>query len=155
MRHDVGRLLREGGAKRVLIVGWPGAGKSTLARKISAELEIAHLEVDQFYWSDVKGGEVRAEFQEILGARLKEASWIIEGHYPKIRAFLPKPDFIIVLRTPIVRVLLRLLRRDVFEIVSGRQKTSDLVFVLRNRERLVRQRESVASDWLDTPKLVL
>lgn len=155
MKRDVIQFLRENGKKRILIVGWPGSGKSTLARGISKELGLPHLEVDKFYWDGKKGAASRSSFANDLASRLAEESWIVEGHYLKIRDFLPKPDAIVILRPRAPVVYARLLRRDLFEMLLGRQKTSDLIFVLKNSVRLTRQRDNVASDWLDTPVLVL
>lgn len=155
MSSEASRYARELRAKKVLIVGFPGSGKTTLARAMADDCGLPHLEVDRFYWAAEKGGETRADFRAALEKSLSADSWIVEGHYAKIRSFLPKPDCIVVLMPSLGTLCARLIRRDLVEILKGKQKTSDLVFVLKNRGRLARQLAAIPTDWLDTPALVL
>lgn len=65
----------------VLIVGSPGAGKSTFARRLAARTGLPLTHLDELYWTP---GWVRAErtlWQERLQAALAAEAWLINGNY--------------------------------------------------------------------------
>ena len=68
--------------KRILVIGSPGAGKSTFARRLgdATGLEVIHL--DQLYWkpSWVETTD-KDEWQRVVAEVLKGESWIIDGNY--------------------------------------------------------------------------
>jgi adenylate kinase family enzyme len=67
---------------RILIIGNSGSGKSTLARKLSAELRIPHLDLDQLAWSSPGVRKPLADSaREIEDVRSRHAEWIAEGCY--------------------------------------------------------------------------
>ena len=35
---------------RIVVIGTPGAGKTTLARRIAGQLELPHIELDAINW---------------------------------------------------------------------------------------------------------
>jgi adenylate kinase family enzyme len=68
-------------AKRIVILGPCGAGKSTLARRIGARLGLPVVHLDRFYWTP---GWVQTE-ESKFGARVAEAvkgdAWVMDGNY--------------------------------------------------------------------------
>ncbi len=68
-------------AKRVLILGPCGAGKSTLARRIGGRLGLPVVHLDRFNWNP---GWVQTEIS-ILRERVAEAAraeeWVMDGNY--------------------------------------------------------------------------
>lgn len=66
---------------RVLILGSPGAGKSTFAKKLAAQPGLPLTHLDDLYWET---GWVNVQREVWLG-RLQEAldgeNWIIDGNY--------------------------------------------------------------------------
>ena len=67
---------------RVVIVGNPGAGKSTLAQRLAAEHGLAHLDLDTVAWAEPA---VRAPL-EVSCAQLdaffaEHDAWVLEGCY--------------------------------------------------------------------------
>ena len=67
--------------QRVLVIGSPGAGKSTLAAELAARTGLPLFHLDRMYW---KAGWVepdRAEFHEQLAAVTGQPRWIIDGNY--------------------------------------------------------------------------
>ena len=69
--------------KKVIVIGCPGSGKSTFARKLKdiTELPLHHL--DMMYWNENKTTVER----EVFDARLKDviatSKWIIDGNYAR------------------------------------------------------------------------
>ncbi len=67
--------------QRIIIIGSGGAGKSTLARQLGADLSIPVHHLDQLYW---KPGWVESAPQEFAAkqqAILGEPSWVIDGNF--------------------------------------------------------------------------
>ena len=67
--------------KRILIVGDSGRGKSTMAKFLSKELGLKHIELDDIFWikkfTERRSKEAQLEMvQEVLN---KYDEWVIEG----------------------------------------------------------------------------
>lgn len=67
--------------KRILIVGDSGRGKSTLAKRLSEELGIKHIELDDIFWEKkftVKRSKevMHSMVQDVLDSNYE---WVIEG----------------------------------------------------------------------------
>ena len=103
----------------IRIIGSVGSGKTTLARKISAELNIPHYELDNVVWRRTESGDIRrsdAERDEYLAQILNSGAWIIEGahHQWGLESF-QRADMILFLdvhcRTRLWRIVKRFLRQ--------------------------------------------
>lgn len=98
--------------KRILILGSPGAGKSTFARRISATTGIPVIHLDALFWEP---GWIQAEADEFstrLQSALRQESWIIEGNYLRtLPQRLESCDAVIYLDFPRVRCMWRIIRR--------------------------------------------
>ncbi|GHG12875.1 DNA topology modulation protein FlaR [Deinococcus piscis] len=84
--------------KRVLVIGSPGAGKSTLAKRLAARTGLPLIHLDDLYWN---AGWVRAE-RGVWLARLAEAlageRWIVDGNYNStLERRLERADTVILL----------------------------------------------------------
>lgn len=68
------------GFKRIIIIGDSGRGKSTLAHKLSAKLNIPYHSTDDYYW-EVKFSKVRdrQECMESISKLYRGDAWIVEG----------------------------------------------------------------------------
>ena len=98
--------------RRILIAGVTGAGKSTLAEKLSLLLGIPYIELDALYhgpnWSR------RENFLADVDALAAADGWITEWQYASARARLEKrADTVVWLDYPAPVVLTRLIRRTV------------------------------------------
>lgn len=67
--------------KRVLIIGCPGAGKSTFARKLAAKTGLPLIYLDMIWHRSDRTTVSREEFDESLERILKSDNWIIDGNY--------------------------------------------------------------------------
>jgi len=77
--------------EKIVIIGSPGAGKSTLARKLGRKLHIKVVHLDRIFWQPGWEEKPRDTRIEILKKLVQEKQWIIEGTYldssePRLRA---------------------------------------------------------------------
>lgn len=73
---------------RVVVTGTSGAGKTTLARKISATLGAPHIELDainwQAGWHDLSHRDPD-EFVRRVAAAIAGEAWVVDGNYGPVR----------------------------------------------------------------------
>ncbi len=87
--------------RRILIIGSGGAGKSTLARQLGAELGLPVYHLDQLYWKPGWVKSSREEFADKQATVLRMPEWIIDGNFGEtIQARLDAADTVIFLDFP-------------------------------------------------------
>ena len=67
--------------KRVVIIGCPGSGKSTFARKLRDITGLPLYHLDMLYWNKDKTTVSKQLFHERLDKVLARDLWIIDGNY--------------------------------------------------------------------------
>jgi len=67
--------------QKVLIIGCPGSGKSTFARKLHEQVEIPLYHLDNLFWNADKTTVSSEVFKNRLDNILQQPSWIIDGNY--------------------------------------------------------------------------
>lgn len=67
--------------KKIIVIGCPGCGKSTLARALSERTGLPLYYLDNMYWNADKTTVDRSTFVSRLEAVLAEDEWIIDGNY--------------------------------------------------------------------------
>lgn len=68
--------------KKIHIIGSVGSGKTTLAKKLSAKLNVPYYELDNVVWKRAKSGDIRRTDEERLDylySIIQSETWIIEG----------------------------------------------------------------------------
>lgn len=87
---------------RALVIGCPGAGKSTFARALQDRTGLPLHYLDRI-WHKPDGSSVsRAEFDERLSATLAQDRWIIDGNYQRTLATrLERCDTVFLLDYPL------------------------------------------------------
>lgn len=90
------------GAKRVLVIGCSGGGKTTLARWLSARLDLPFVSMDQaFFWLPGWVSRPRQEQRSLIAERIAEPEWIMDGTNPSsFDLRVPRADFVIWVRMP-------------------------------------------------------
>ena len=69
--------------KKIVVIGCPGAGKSTFARKLSDTLKLPLFHLDAIWHKADRTHISREEFDQLLGGILEKDAWIIDGHYSR------------------------------------------------------------------------
>ncbi|MEG9227147.1 AAA family ATPase [Aeromicrobium sp. Sec7.5] len=99
-------------ARRILVAGRPGAGKSTLARQVAAAADVPYTELDALHhgpdWTP------RPQFDDDVLALATSEAWVTEWQYPQARPVLAAhADLLVWLDLPVRVTMTRLTRRTV------------------------------------------
>ncbi|WP_194165348.1 P-loop NTPase family protein [Deinococcus terrestris] len=129
--HDV-YLVRGGAAKhvvdivaavkRVLVIGSPGAGKSTFSIQLAAKTGLPLVHLDDVYWKPGWVRPAKAEWVHLVEQLTAADAWILDGNYTstlKQRAALA--DEVIVLRYSRLLCLYRAVTRALFNRYCSRK----------------------------------
>lgn len=104
---------------RVLVCGTSGSGKTTIAGRVSAILDIPHVEIDALFHGPK--WQPRDSFLDDVAALADHPAWVTEWQYGDARPLLlkradllvwPDPSRGVVMRQVISRTLRRRLRRE-------------------------------------------
>lgn len=98
--------------QRILIIGSPGAGKSTLSRTLAGRLGLPHHPLDQLFWLPGWVERDRAEGRTELAGILERDRWIIDGNYGSTLPMrVARADTVVWLDYPTWLCLTRAVRR--------------------------------------------
>ncbi len=67
--------------KKIIVIGCPGSGKSTVSRALHNKTGIPMYHLDMMYWNADKTTVEKSVFLERLSAILENDEWIIDGNY--------------------------------------------------------------------------
>ena len=67
--------------KKIIVIGCPGSGKSTVSRVLHNKTGIPLYHLDMMYWNADKTTVEKSVFLERLSAVLEKDEWIIDGNY--------------------------------------------------------------------------
>ncbi|WP_110208042.1 AAA family ATPase [Nocardioides daejeonensis] len=97
-------------ARRILVAGVSGAGKTTLARRIATRLELPHTEIDALYHGP--GWTPRPTFLDDVLALVAAPAWVTEWQYASARPLLAEAaDLMVWLDPPFRQTMARITRR--------------------------------------------
>lgn len=92
--------------KKVLIIGCPGAGKSTFARKLAAKTGLPVYHLDMIWHKADRTTISTEEFDERLYEIMDTDEWIIDGNYKRTLPLrLLKADTVFLLDYPLQQCL--------------------------------------------------
>ena len=74
-------LLRANCDEKVIVIGCPGSGKSTVSRALHNKTGVPLYHLDMMYWNADKTTVEKSVFLERLSDVLEKDEWIIDGNY--------------------------------------------------------------------------
>lgn len=87
--------------RRALVIGCPGGGKSTFARRLEDVTGLPLVYLDRLYWNADRTAVSKDEFDRRLEAVLRRDEWIIDGNYARtLEARLKRCDTVFFLDYP-------------------------------------------------------
>jgi adenylate kinase family enzyme len=111
-----------GNTMRVSIVGTSGAGKTTLAKTIAAQLGCKRIELDAINWRDGTRDLQRddpEEFKKLVVATVNDDVWVCDGNYALVRPMvLARATHLIWLDYSRPVVMSRVIRRSLGRALS-------------------------------------
>ena len=97
---------------RIAVVGSPGSGKSTFARKIAAETGHPLIALDYEYWSEGWTHPSKEEWRAMNEEFVRGERWIIDGNYGgTIELRYRAADLVVFLDVPRLECMRRVIRR--------------------------------------------
>ena len=67
--------------KKIIVIGCPGSGKSTVSRALHNKTGIPLYHLDMMYWNPDRTTKPKEEFRAALRETVKLPEWIIDGNY--------------------------------------------------------------------------
>jgi adenylate kinase family enzyme len=100
--------------ERLLIIGSPGAGKSTLAIEVARLTGLPLIHLDQLHWKPGWVESSKAEFDAKVGEAIAGRRWVIEGNYGRTLPLrLTRADTVVDLDLPRWQCVLGIVRRAI------------------------------------------
>ena len=103
--------------QRILVIGCPGGGKSTLARALGAKLALPVTHLDSIWWQPGWVEMGAEKFRPLVEAVAAKDRWVIDGNYSNtfdIR--MPRADTIVWVDQPRLTCLWRVFARAVTQL---------------------------------------
>ena len=101
--------------KKIIIIGSPGSGKSTLSFRLQKILGIELFHLDKLFWKanwQMQDKDIFIQSQEDI---YKKDSWIIDGNYGQsMKRRIEEADTILFFDLPLRVCLLRVIKRSFF-----------------------------------------
>ena len=87
---------------RIIVIGCPGSGKSTLSRELHNKTALPLYHLDMMYWNEDKTTVEKPVFLKRLSTVLEKDEWIIDGNYASTMEMrMEKCDTVIFLDFPL------------------------------------------------------
>lgn len=101
-----------GDARRVLVLGCPGGGKSTFSRELARRSGLPLHHLDDHYWGAGWSRTDEAQWMAKQRALVAQERWIIDGNYlPTVPVRARQADLIVIIDAPTLTCLTRVVRR--------------------------------------------
>ena len=77
----IDQTLKSTKRQRIIVIGCPGSGKSTLSRELHKRMGLPLYHLDMMYWNADKTTVEKRVFLGRLSSALEKDKWIIDGNY--------------------------------------------------------------------------
>lgn len=115
---------------KIWIIGPPGSGKTTLAKKLGNSLDLDVYHLDDIYWDKnwvLKTDILKTEFEDTL----KKGNWVVDGFYEDSASQLYKQSaYTFVIRVGYLKMMYRLFKRSLKRLITREKVCGD------NRENI-------------------
>ncbi len=102
------------GTRRILVIGSGGAGKSTVAARLAAALELPLVGLDALYWNAGWIPTPASEWAECVRAASARDAWVMDGNYGGTLAErLARCEAVVFLDLPRLVCISRIVRRAI------------------------------------------
>lgn len=100
--------------QRILVIGSPGAGKSTFSRALAERTGLPLIHLDRHHWGAGWTEPDPEAWEQQVRELVKRDRWIMDGNYGRtLELRLARADTVIELQCPAWRCLWRALRRAI------------------------------------------
>jgi adenylate kinase family enzyme len=145
--------MGESSMRRISIVGPPGSGKTTIGRRLAADLDVPFVELDGIFhqagWADLPDDEFRARVGEVLGTD----GWVVDGNYSAVQDLVwEHADTVVWLDLPRRIVMSRVVRRTVRRAVTRERLWNGNREPLTNFYRLDPELNLIRWTWIKLPE---
>jgi adenylate kinase family enzyme len=110
---------------RIVVVGTSGAGKTTMARNIAAELGLPCIELDRLHWGPNWRALSRTdpdEFVRHVGVAIAPEAWVSDGNYAMVRDLLwRRATHLVWLDYSRALIMCRVVRRSIVRAFDRRE----------------------------------
>jgi adenylate kinase family enzyme len=114
-----GRRKLDETMRRITVSGTTGTGKSTLARRIAAALEVPFIELDALHWEPNWHPLDPADFRRRVDEATAGTAWVVAGNYSAVKDLTwGRADTIVWLDYPFLTTGVRLLRRTIRRVAT-------------------------------------
>ena len=121
-------------ARRIVVVGTTGSGKTTLARLLAQRLGVDCVEMDALHWEPNWTPAPRAVFRKRVAEAVESESWVADGNYRVVRDIVwPRATTLVWLEYPLRLIMWRLFWRTLRRGIRKEQLWNG------NQERLATQ----------------
>jgi adenylate kinase family enzyme len=123
--------------ERIVVVGPPGSGKTTVARAISDVMALPYTELDALWWGPNWSEAGQDEFTRRVDPITQKDHWVLDGNYFDAGApdvIWPRADTMVWLELPRWRTVPRVVRRTFArgitraELWAGNRESLHLIF---------------------------
>jgi adenylate kinase family enzyme len=128
-------------ARRIVVIGVSGNGKTTFARRLAAQLDVPYTQIDALNhlpgWVEASDEDLRVAVVRAMDA---SEGWVLDGSYERKigNVTYDRADTIVWLDQPLPLVLWRLVRRALKDIITrrdlfnGNRQTLRYAFFIRD-----------------------
>lgn len=95
-----------------MVIGHPGAGKSTLAIELGRILDLPVIHLDREYWQPGWVELTDNEWEDRVTTLASQGRWVMDGSYDRtLRSRLPRAEIVLLLDFPRLLCMRRIIKR--------------------------------------------